>query len=117
MESLMQFKENQFELLKSTTDKAIVMGRLEMLKDLAIYIDNLRESYTRLLVVNGMDEDEYKERLDGSYEEKDRHRGVHGLDPNATGEVTITEVASEKFCDIPIEDINEDLEETEEKVI
>jgi len=88
----MQFKENQFEILKSTTDKAIVMGRLEMLKDLAIYIDNMRESYTRLLVVNGMDEDEYKERLDGSYEEKDRHKGVKGLDPNATGEVKITEV-------------------------
>ena len=80
MESLMEFKENQFEMLKSTTDKAIVMGRLEMLKDIAIYIDNLRESYTRLLVVNGMDEDEYKERLDGSYDKK------------ATGKVTITEV-------------------------
>tara|TARA_R110002012_G_scaffold310769_2_gene519268 strand:- start:6708 stop:7091 length:384 start_codon:yes stop_codon:yes gene_type:complete len=91
MESLMQFKENQFEILKSTTDKAVVMGRLEMLKDLAIYIDNMRESYTRLLVVNGMDEDEYKERLDGSYKEKDRHKGVKGLDPNATGEVKIYE--------------------------
>jgi len=114
----MEFKENQFELLKSTTEKAVVMGRLEMLKDLAIYIDNLRESYTRLLVVNGMDEDEYKERLDGSYEEKNRHKGVQGLDPNVTGKVTITEVASEKFCDIPIEDINEDIEnEVSEKVI
>lgn len=79
MESLMEFKENQFEILKSTTDKAIVMGRLEMLKDLAIYIDNMRESYTRLLVVNGMDEDEYKERLEGSFEDK-----------KATGEVKIT---------------------------
>jgi len=100
----MEFKENQFELLKSTTEKAVVMGRLEMLKDLAIYIDNLRESYTRLLVVNGMDEDEYKERLDGSYEEKNRHKGVQGLDPNATGEVSITEVADMKFCDIPYEE-------------
>lgn len=77
----MQFKENQFEILKSTTDKAVVMGRLEMLKDLSIYIDNLRESYTRLLVVNGMDEEEYKERLDGSFDKK-----------KPTGEVSITEV-------------------------
>tara|TARA_R110000822_G_scaffold929_6_gene4034 strand:+ start:5039 stop:5335 length:297 start_codon:yes stop_codon:yes gene_type:complete len=81
MDSLMQFKENQFEILKSTTDKAVVMGRLEMLKDLSIYIDNLRESYTRLLVVNGMDEEEYKERLDGSFDKK-----------KPTGEVSITEV-------------------------
>ena len=104
METLMQFKENQFQILKSTTEKAVVMGRLEMLKDLSIYIDNLRESYTRLLVVNGMDEDEYKERLEGSFNEKERHKGVKGLDPNATGEVSITEVADMKFCDIPYEE-------------
>ena len=107
MESLMEFKENQFEILKSTTDKAIVMGRLEMLKDLAIYIDNMRESYTRLLVVNGMDEDEYKERLEGSFEDK-----------KATGEVKITEVEIQPQEKQPIRPTtNLGLDKTVEKTI
>jgi len=34
--------------------KKEVLGRLEALKDLATYIDIIRESYTRELVVNGV---------------------------------------------------------------
>ena len=34
--------------------KKEVLGRLEALKDLATYIDVIRESYTRELVVNGV---------------------------------------------------------------
>lgn len=37
--------------------KKEVLGRLEALKDLATYIDIIRESYTRELVVNGVKPD------------------------------------------------------------
>tara|TARA_R110000803_G_scaffold182292_1_gene244642 strand:+ start:75 stop:338 length:264 start_codon:yes stop_codon:yes gene_type:complete len=55
MEELMEkykFKQSQFEEL-SFDDEKILYGRLKMLEDLALYIDQLRESYTRHLVVNG----------------------------------------------------------------
>ena len=38
--------------------KKEVLGRLEALKDLATYIDIIRESYTRELVVNGVKPDQ-----------------------------------------------------------
>jgi hypothetical protein len=55
MEELMKqykVKECEFEQL-SFCDEKILYGRLKMLEDLALYIDQLRESYTRHLVVNG----------------------------------------------------------------
>ncbi len=54
----MNFKENQFEHLKTNIDKALVFGQLKALKNLALYIDNMRESLTRLLVVNGIEDEE-----------------------------------------------------------
>ncbi len=54
----MHFKENQFENLKTNIDKALVFGQLKALKNLALYIDNMRESLTRLLVVNGIEDEE-----------------------------------------------------------
>jgi len=56
---LMKWKKDQWEELNNHRDKCIVVGRLEMLKDLTDYIESLRESYTRLLVINGIDEEEY----------------------------------------------------------
>ena len=54
----MNFKENQFEHLKTNIDKAVVYGQLKALKSLALYIENMRESLTRLLVVNGIEDEE-----------------------------------------------------------
>ena len=54
----MHFKENQFEHLKTNIDKAVVFGQLKSLKNLALYIENMRESLTRLLVVNGIEDEE-----------------------------------------------------------
>ena len=69
------FKETQFEVLKSEQDKALTYGRLKMLEDLAQHIETMRESYTRLMVVNGVADDAQANGL-----LKDRHKGVKGLD-------------------------------------
>ena len=69
------FKENQFEVLKTEQDKALTYGRLKMLEDLAQHIETMRESYTRLMVVNGVADDAQANGL-----LKDRHKGVKGLD-------------------------------------
>ena len=70
---LMKYKQDQWEHLKDERDKCIIVGRLEMLKDLTEYFNGMRESYTRLLVVNGVEEKEYEEL-------KSRHKNVKGLD-------------------------------------
>ena len=60
----MTFKENQFEHLKTRIDKAVVFGQLKSLKPLSLYIDNMRESLTRLLVINGIeDEDDFEDKV------------------------------------------------------
>lgn len=66
---LMKYKKDQWEHLKDERDKCIIVGRLEMLKDLTEYFNGMRESYTRLLVVNGVEEKEYEEL-------KSRHKNV-----------------------------------------
>mgnify|MGYP003652225105 CR=1 FL=1 len=59
-----KFKENEFEHLKTHIDKAQVFGQLKALENLAIYINSMRESLTRLLVVNGIeDEEDYKDKV------------------------------------------------------
>tara|TARA_R110002126_G_scaffold231513_1_gene376123 strand:+ start:811 stop:1065 length:255 start_codon:yes stop_codon:yes gene_type:complete len=55
---LIKFKESQFENLKTNVDKSIVWGKLKALEDLSLYIDQMRESLSRLLVVNGIEDDE-----------------------------------------------------------
>lgn len=70
---LMKWKKDQWDHLKDDRDKCIVVGRLEMMADFTEYFNNLRESYTRLLVVNGITEDEY-DKL------KKRYKDVEGLD-------------------------------------
>tara|TARA_R110002126_G_scaffold936_2_gene5620 strand:- start:6555 stop:6932 length:378 start_codon:yes stop_codon:yes gene_type:complete len=76
MFDLMKYKTDQWETLKDHRDKCIIVGRLEMLKDLNDYFDGMRESYTRLLVINGVEEKEYDDL-------KSRHRNVKGLDGSA----------------------------------
>tara|TARA_R110002073_G_scaffold251891_1_gene414447 strand:+ start:1185 stop:1424 length:240 start_codon:yes stop_codon:yes gene_type:complete len=61
---LIKFKESQFETLKTNIDKSIVFGKLKALEDLVLYINNMRESLTRLLVVNGIDdEDDFDKKI------------------------------------------------------
>ena len=71
--NLMKYKNDEWEHLKEDCDKCVIVGRLEMLNDLTDYMDALKESYTRLLVVNDVDEKKY-ETL------KKRHKHVKGLD-------------------------------------
>ena len=76
MFDLMKYKKDQWETLKDHRDKCIIVGRLEMLKDLTEYFNGMRESYTRLLVINGVEEKEYDDL-------KSRHKNVKGLDGSA----------------------------------
>ena len=66
----MKFSNNQFETLKTNTDKALVFGKLKALENLALYIDSMRESLTRLLVVNGIEDDaDYEEHINPTKKE------------------------------------------------
>jgi hypothetical protein len=47
-----KYKKNEFPDLDYDEEK-ITYGKLKMLEDLALYIDTMRESLTRNLVVNG----------------------------------------------------------------
>lgn len=67
--NLMKYKKDQWEHLKDERDKCLIVGRLEMLADLTEYFNGMRESYTRLLVINGVEEKEYEEL-------KSRHKNV-----------------------------------------
>ena len=60
----LKFKKSAFDKLETKIDKAVIYGKLQALESLAIYIDTLRESYTRLLVVNGIsDEEDFKKKV------------------------------------------------------
>jgi len=93
---LMKWKTDQWEHLKDERDKCIIVGRLEMLKDLTDYFNGMRESYTRLLVINGVEEKEYDDL-------KSRHKNVPGLDGDLG-----TASADKKKIDMKIIDSNED---------
>jgi len=64
-----KFKQSQFETL-SFDDEKILYGRLKMLEDLALYIEQLRQSYTRHLVVNGANDCETEEDLKERWADK-----------------------------------------------
>ena len=49
----LKFKKSAFDKLETKIDKAVIYGKLQALGDLAIYIDT-----SRLLVVNGISDDE-----------------------------------------------------------
>lgn len=69
----LRFRKSEFEELDLTEEK-IVYGRLKALEDLQIYVEQMRLSLTRLLVVNkvkGETEEEIKkEWLEKEKEEK-----------------------------------------------
>jgi len=89
---LMKYKKDQWEHLKDERDKCIIVGRLEMLNDLTEYFNGMRESYTRLLVVNGVEEKEYEEL-------KSRHKNsktsIGGLDGDADESTHYTKALDE----------------------
>ena len=95
MLDLMKYKKDQWEHLKDERDKCIIVGRLEMLKDLTDYFDGMRESYTRLLVINGVEEKEYDDL-------KSRHKNVPGLDGD------LDSSSDEKHIEMKVIDSNED---------
>jgi len=68
-----KYKKSKFTEL-SFDDEKIIYGKLKMLEDLAIYIDTMRESLTRHLVVSGANECETLDDL------KKRWKNVKGLD-------------------------------------
>jgi len=100
---LMKWKTDQWEHLKDERDKCIIVGRLEMLKDLTDYFNGMRESYTRLLVINGVEEKEYDEL-------KSRHKNVKGLDGDAP-ETPLPEAPESHSSNIQIT-IDDDGDET-----
>jgi hypothetical protein len=95
MFDLMKYKKDQWETLKDHRDKCIIVGRLEMLKDLTEYFNGMRESYTRLLVINGVEEKEYDDL-------KSRHKNVPGLDGD------LDSSSDEKHIEMKVIDSNED---------
>lgn len=69
----MKYKNNEWDTLDIDNQK-FVYGRLKALEELALYIDTMRESLTKLLVVNGCQDCETEDDL------KERWSGVKGLD-------------------------------------
>jgi len=70
LNDLMRYeKDENWENLDTDGEK-IVFGRLKALEELAIYINTMRESLTKLLVMNGANDCETDEDL------KDRWRNV-----------------------------------------
>tara|TARA_R110002073_G_scaffold150416_2_gene304540 strand:+ start:299 stop:559 length:261 start_codon:yes stop_codon:yes gene_type:complete len=77
-----KYKKCEFPDLDYEQEK-IMYGKLKMLEDLAIYIDTMRESLTRHLIVNGASDCV-------SYEDfKKRWEGVKGLDGDKDEEENI----------------------------
>ena len=68
-----KYKKSEFPDLDYEAEK-IIYGKLKMLEDLAVYIDTMRESLTRHLVVSGANDCETDEDF------KKRWEGVKGLD-------------------------------------
>ena len=93
---LMKWKTDQWEHLKDERDKCIIVGRLEMLKDLTDYFNCMCDSYTWLLVMISVEEIEYDDL-------KSMHKNVPGLDGDLG-----TASDDKKKIDMKIIDSNED---------
>ena len=78
----MKFKTDEWEKIDTDGEK-FVYGRLKALEELALYINTMRESLTRLLVVNGCQDCETDDDL------KDRWRNVQ-LDHSSSEEAEIS---------------------------
>jgi len=81
MRTNLKKRTDGFETLDSIGE-AEVWGQLKSLEHLAHIIDAQRESYTRLLVVNGIDPNITEVEL------KERWRNVKGLDGSLAGSET-----------------------------
>lgn len=69
LKDFMSVKKNQWENLDDY-QKIISMGKLKMLEELASYIECLRLSYTKELLVNGMPPTEDENELKDLFEVK-----------------------------------------------
>jgi len=70
---LMKHKENQWDELKTDAQKALVIGKLEAYENIVNYFNSMRESLTRLLLVNDVKEEDYdklKKKFESGSEEK-----------------------------------------------
>lgn len=56
----MKYKQSEWQELKTDTEKALVIGKLEGYKDCVDYLNSMRESLTRLLLVNDVKEEDYE---------------------------------------------------------
>ena len=65
-----KYKKSEFPDLDYEAEK-IIYGKLKMLEDLAVYIDTMRESLTRHLVVSGANDCETDEDFKKRWAEKD----------------------------------------------
>ena len=68
--NLMRYEKDDCWETLDTDGEKIVFGRLKALEELSLYIDLMRESLTRLLVVNGAKDCETEDDL------KERWRGI-----------------------------------------
>ena len=78
----MKYKTSEWQELKTDAEKALVIGKLEGYKDCVDYLNSMRESLTRLLLVNDVKEEDY-EKL------KNRWEGIDGLDGDVDKKVKI----------------------------
>lgn len=70
----MRFRKSEFEELDLTEEK-IVYGRLKALEDMSVYIEQMRLSLTRLLVVNKV-ESETEEEIKKEWIKKENEKKV-----------------------------------------
>jgi hypothetical protein len=78
-----KYKESEFEDLDYNEERE-VWGKLKILEEIATYIDAMRESYTRHLVVNGAGEcktdEDFKKRW-GEIEEEQAEKLESPVEP------------------------------------
>jgi hypothetical protein len=65
----MKYKTSEWQELKTDAEKSLVIGKLEGYKDCVDYLNSMRESLTRLLLVNDVKEEDY-EKLKTRWEGK-----------------------------------------------
>ena len=65
----MKYKTSEWQELKTDAEKSLVIGKLEGYKDCVDYLNSMRESLTRLLLVNDVKEEDY-EKLKNRWEGK-----------------------------------------------
>ena len=80
IDNFMRYEKDECWETLDTDGEKIVFGRLKALEELALYIDTMRESLTKLLVINGAKDCETDDDL------KERWKNVKGLDNSSSEE-------------------------------